>query len=62
MIEGMINALNQIIIDESEKYEYQVADLSGIGTGGYLQSDRLHPNQRGQQMILERIKEQYYRK
>ncbi len=60
VIEMMINALNQIIINESEEYGYQVADLSEIGTSEYLQSDRLHPNQQGQQMIKERIKEQYY--
>lgn len=60
VIERMINALNLIIINESEEYGYQVADLSEIGTSEYLQSDRLHPNQQGQQMIKERIKEQYY--
>lgn len=57
----MLERMNQIIADYSEMYGYQTVDLSEVGTGGYLQSDRLHPNQQGQQLIMERIKEKYHR-
>lgn len=59
VIVKMIDRMNQIIVDYSEVYGYQVADLSEVGTSEYLQSDRLHPNQKGQQLIMDRIKEQY---
>lgn len=59
VIEKMIDRLNMIIADYSEVYGYRVAGLSGVGTSEYLQSDGLHPNQKGQQMIADRIKERY---
>lgn len=62
VIAKMIARMNQIIADYWEVYGYQVADLSEIGTSKYLQSDGLHPNQQGQQMIMKKIKEQYLAK
>lgn len=58
VIEKMIDRMNRIIADNSEVYGYRTADLSGVGTSEYLQSDGLHPNQKGQQMIMAGIKEQ----
>lgn len=62
VIARMIDRMNQIIVNYSKVYGYRAANVSGVGTNEYLQSDGLHPNQQGQQMIMEIIMEQYYGK
>lgn len=53
MTEVMIGRMNGIITGNAEAYGYQTVDLSGIEE--HLQSDGLHPDRQGQQMIMERI-------
>ncbi len=52
----LIGRVNAIIVRDCERYGYQAADISGIGMEGHLQSDGLHPDSRGQRMIMEQIK------
>ncbi len=53
---AVIGRMNDIIIRNSKVYGYQTADLSGIGLEAHLQSDGLHPDGQGQQMIMEQIR------
>lgn len=53
--EVLIDQMNSIIIDNSEAYGYQAADLSESGIEKCLQPDGLHPDQKGQQLIMENI-------
>lgn len=62
VIAKTIGRMNQVIIRNSEEYGYQTADLSGAGIEEHLQSDEIHPDQYGQQMIMEIIKEKYQKK
>ncbi len=62
VIGGVIDQMNRIITENAKLYGYQTADLSGAVTEEKLQPDRLHPNQQGQQMIMEKIMEKYQKK
>lgn len=53
----VIDEMNGIITENEEAYGYQIADVSAIRTDNYLQSDGLHPNQEGQRLIMEKIRE-----
>lgn len=56
---ALIGEMNEIISENAEVYGYQAADVSEIRTGQYLQSDGLHPDQQGQRLIMEKIREKY---
>lgn len=55
VVEGVISGMNEIIQKHSEEYAYQVVDLFDSGIEENTQSDGLHPNQTGQNMIRELI-------
>lgn len=62
MIAKTIGRMNQVIIGNSEEYGYQTADLSEAEIEEHLQPDEIHPDQYGQRMIMEIIKEKYQKK
>ncbi len=53
VVEGVISGMNEIIQGYAQEYEYQVVDLFDSGIEEHTQSDGLHPNQIGQDMIRE---------
>lgn len=55
VVETVISKMNETIYDHAEEYGYQVVDLFDSGIGGCTQSDGLHPNQEGQDMICDLI-------
>lgn len=55
VVEDIISNMNTIISDHAEEYGYSVADLFGSNVSAYVQSDGLHPNQEGQQIIAELV-------
>lgn len=55
VVEGVISGMNEIIQSYAQEYRYQVADLFDSGIEEQTQSDGLHPNQTGQDMIRELI-------
>ena len=55
VVEGVISGMNEIIEDHAQEYQYQVVDLFDSGIEEQTQSDGLHPNQTGQDMIRELI-------
>lgn len=55
VIETIISKMNKTMYDHAEEYDYRVVDLFDSGIGGCTQSDGLHPNQEGQDMIRNLI-------
>lgn len=53
VVESVISKMNEIIWNHAEEYDYQVVDLLGTEIGECTQSDGLHPNQTGQNLIRE---------
>lgn len=51
VVESVISGMNEIIWKYAEEYGYQVVDLFDSGIEDLTQSDGLHPNQEGQDMI-----------
>lgn len=51
VVEGVILGMNEIIKNHAQGYRYQVVDLFDSGIEEHTQSDGLHPNQTGQDMI-----------
>lgn len=51
VVEGVISGMNEIIQNHAQEYGYQVVDLFDSGIEEHTQSDGLHPNQTGQDMI-----------
>lgn len=55
VVENVISKMNEIMWRHAEEYDYQVVELLGSGIEEQTQSDGLHPNQTGQDMIRELI-------
>ena len=55
VVEGVISGMNEIIRNYAQEYQYQVVDLFDSGIEEHTQSDGLHPDQDGQDMIRELI-------
>lgn len=51
VVESVISGMNEIMWKHAEEYDYQVVDLFDSGIEELTQSDGLHPNQEGQDMI-----------
>lgn len=51
VLESVISGMNEIMWKHAEEYGYQVVDLFNSGIEELTQSDGLHPNQDGQDMI-----------
>lgn len=51
VVEGVISGMNEIIQNYAQEYRYQVIDLFDSGIEEHTQSDGLHPDQTGQDMI-----------
>lgn len=58
VIEKIISKMNDIMAKHEQTYGYQVVDLFREDMGAYTQSDGLHPNQEGQNLIAEKMLEQ----
>lgn len=54
-VENVIGNMNQIIDNHTQEYGYQVADLFRSEVCDHVQSDGLHPDQDGQQLIADLI-------
>ncbi len=57
IVEGLISKMNDIIVSYEDDYDYQVVELMDSGIGEKVQSDGLHPNQEGQQLICDLMEE-----
>lgn len=55
VIEKIISKMNDIMVKHEEEYGYQIVDLFQEEMGENTQSDGLHPNQEGQNLIAEKI-------
>ena len=55
VVKSLISKMNEIIYDHAEEYHYQVVDLLDSGIAEHTQSDGLHPNQKGQELIRSLI-------
>lgn len=55
VVEKVISKMNETIYDHAEEYDYRIVDLFDSGIGGCTQSDGLHPNQEGQELIRDLI-------
>lgn len=51
VIKSLITKMNEIIYDHAEEYDYQVVDLLNSDIAAHTQSDGLHPDQQGQELI-----------
>ena len=51
VIKSLITKMNEIIYDHTEEYDYQVVDLLNSDIAAHTQSDGLHPDQQGQELI-----------
>lgn len=58
VVDMVIKGMNDIIFANSEIYGYCVADLFESEIGDHTQSDGLHPNQEGQELIRELVEAQ----
>ena len=57
IVEGLISKMNDIIVSYADDYDYKVVELLDSGIGEKVQSDGLHPNQEGQQLICDLMEE-----
>ena len=55
VVEKVISKMNETIYVHAEEYDYQIVDLFDSGIGSCTQSDGLHPNQEGQELIHDLI-------
>lgn len=55
VVKSLITKMNEIIYDHAEEYHYQVVDLLDSGIAEHTQSDGLHPDQKGQELIRSLI-------
>ncbi len=55
VVKSLISKMNEIIYDHAEEYHYQVVDLLDSGIAEHAQSDGLHPDQKGQELIRSLI-------
>ena len=58
VVESIIRKMNEIMTENAKMYDYRVADLWNSEIGRHTQSDGLHPDQTGQDLIKDLIKEQ----
>lgn len=58
VVESIIRKMNEIMAENAKVYDYQVADLWDSEIGRHTQSDGLHPDQTGQNLIKDLIEEQ----
>ncbi len=58
VVESIIRKMNEIMTENADAYDYQVADLWDSEIGQHTQSDGLHPDQTGQGLIKDLIEEQ----
>ena len=59
VVEDIIGNMNTIIDDHAGEYGYSVADTFDSNVSAYVQSDGLHPNQDGQQVIADLVFEEF---
>lgn len=59
VVEDIIGNMNMIIDDHAGEYGYSVADTFDSNVSAYVQSDGLHPNQDGQQVIADLVFEEF---
>lgn len=57
VIEKIISKMNDIMVKYETDYGYEIVDLFGEDMGEFTQSDGLHPNQEGQNLIAEKMLE-----
>ena len=57
VVNSLISKMNDIIQSYAEEYNYQVVELMDSGIGQLTQSDGLHPNQNGQELIRDLMEE-----
>lgn len=55
VVKNLISKMNEIIYEHAEAYEYQVVDLLNSDIADHTQSDGLHPDQQGQELIRNGI-------
>ncbi len=55
VVKSLIAKMNEIIYDHADEYHYQVVDLLDSGIAEHTQSDGLHPDQKGQELIRSLI-------
>lgn len=54
-VENVIRNMNRVIEDHADEYGYEVADIFDSEVCSHVQTDGLHPDQTGQQLIADRI-------
>lgn len=59
VVEDIIGNMNSFIDDHAAEYGYAVADLFDSEISEHVQSDGLHPDQYGQQLIADIVCDQY---
>ena len=59
VVEDIIGNMNSFIDDHAAEYGYAVADLFDSEISEHVQSDGLHPDQDGQQLIADIVCDQY---
>ena len=59
VVEDIIGNMNQIMEEHAWEYDYRVASVSESDVCGHVQSDGLHPDQTGQQIIADIVTEEY---
>ena len=59
VVEDIIGNMNSFIDDHAAEYVYAVADLFDSEISEHVQSDGLHPDQYGQQLIADIVCDQY---
>lgn len=55
VVKNLITKMNEIIYEHAEEYDYQVIDLLNSDIAEHTQSDGLHPDQQGQELIRNLI-------
>ena len=55
VVKNLIAKMNEIIYEHAEEYDYQVVDLLSSDIAEHTQSDGLHPDQQGQELIRNLI-------
>ena len=53
----IIQNMNDIIDSHAEEYGYVVADLASSDVSAHVQSDGVHPDQEGQRIIAEIVRD-----
>ncbi len=55
VVKNLITKMNEIIYEHAEEYNYHAVDLLNSGIAEHTQSDGLHPDQQGQELIRNLI-------